>query len=241
MEAIEAMQGIAKQIADDGFAVCENLISSARVDAIIEALERASDTVHARKRGEQTYALRNILNAIPEVRELAHEPALFSMVQQILGADATPVKATLFDKTVEANWNLRWHQDNVIAVKERAEVDGFHGWTEKTGIPHVRPPVEILQQMLAARIHLDDTPEENGALMVIRGSHLHGRLSEEEYGNYIADTQNQIVCVAERGDVLFMRPLLLHCSKPALQPRHRRVLHIEYASGSLPHGLEWGE
>lgn len=26
------------------------------------------------------------------------------------------VKATLFDKTAEANRNLRWHQDNVIAV-----------------------------------------------------------------------------------------------------------------------------
>jgi len=39
--------------------------------------------------------------------------------------------------------------------------------------------VELLEQMLAARIHLDDCDETNGALRVLRGTHRLGRLSSE--------------------------------------------------------------
>ena len=50
----------------------------------------------------------------------------------------------------------------------------------KDGVPHVQPPVEILSGMLSIRVHLDETPESNGALRVIPGSHLLGRLSGSE-------------------------------------------------------------
>jgi hypothetical protein len=36
-----------------------------------------------------------------------------------------------------------------------------------------------------------------------------------------------------------MRPLLLHASSPAADPRHRRVIHLEFAAEPLPGGLEW--
>jgi hypothetical protein len=48
-------------------------------------------------------------------------------------------------------------------------------------------------------------------------------------------------CVAERGDVLLMRPLILHASSTAQRPRRRRVIHLEYAAGPLPGGVEWFE
>jgi hypothetical protein len=38
-----------------------------------------------------------------------------------------------------------------------------------------------------------------------------------------------------------MRPLLLHASSPAQRPGHRRVIHLEFAAGELPGGLEWHE
>ena len=43
------------------------------------------------------------------------------------------------------------------------------------------------------------------------------------------------------GDALLMRPLLLHASGRSTSPRHRRVLHIEYAAFALPQGLHWHE
>src|SRR5262249_2283791 len=126
-----------------------------------------------------------------------------------------PIKAILFDKTEGVNWSLVWHQDNVISVTERPantdEFRGFEAWSEKVGIPHVRPPVEILESILAARIHIDDCPADNGALKVIPGSHAHGRLSDDEINKW-KSCETAVICPARKGDVLFMRPLLLHSS-----------------------------
>jgi hypothetical protein len=43
------------------------------------------------------------------------------------------------------------------------------------------------------------------------------------------------------GGAVVMRPLLLHSSTTAATPRHRRVLHFEYAAVDLPRGLKWFE
>lgn len=37
----------------------------------------------------------------------------------------------------------------------------------------------------------------------------------------------------------FSRPLMLPASSQALRPRHRRVIHLAFASSELPAGLEW--
>jgi hypothetical protein len=36
-----------------------------------------------------------------------------------------------------------------------------------------------------------------------------------------------------------MRPLLLHASSAGFEPGHRRVIHVDYASGGLDAGLQW--
>ncbi len=41
------------------------------------------------------------------------------------------------------------------------------------------------------------------------------------------------------GGILAFHPLTLHASSPAAKPRHRRVVHLEFATGALPGGLEW--
>jgi ectoine hydroxylase-related dioxygenase (phytanoyl-CoA dioxygenase family) len=108
----------------------------------------------------------------------------------------------------------------------------------KRGVPHARPPVGVLENMVAVRIHLDDCDRDNGALRVIPGSHRHGIMSDEQIKSFI-EREESVVCEAARGSALLMRPLLLHSSGPAKSPRHRRVVHIEFAAGPLPGGLEW--
>jgi ectoine hydroxylase-related dioxygenase (phytanoyl-CoA dioxygenase family) len=85
---------------------------------------------------------------------------------------------------------------------------------------------------------LDNCDADNGALKVMPKSHLHGKLGSEQI-SYLGQTGKVHICTAKAGDVLVMRPLLLHSSSASVQPRHRRVLHIEYAALKLPGGLEW--
>jgi len=120
------------------------------------------------------------------------------------------------------------------------DAPGFMGWSVKDGVTHVHPPADILERMVALRIHLDHCGLENGPLRVLPGSHRHGKLDEEEIEHWRRTTEEVSCCVAQ-GDVLVLRPLLLHASSPAQSPSHRRVIQVEYACGPLPAGLRWFE
>jgi ectoine hydroxylase-related dioxygenase (phytanoyl-CoA dioxygenase family) len=128
-------------------------------------------------------------------------------------------------------------QDLTIVVRERREVPGFGPWTIKAGINHVQPPADILNHILGIRLHLDESGPDNGPLRVVPGSHKQGRLSAEKVAEW--QKANSVVCTVPRGGALLMRPLLLHASSACVAPKPRRVIHLEFAAGPLPGGLEW--
>ena len=142
-----------------------------------------------------------------------------------------PVRSLLFDKTPERNWPVALHRDTTITVQQRKAAPGYGRWTSKEGVVHVKPPDNLLESMVTIRLHLDDTPEENGALIVQPQSHLSARESSDEY-----------VCECKAGEVLLMKPLLLHSSRRSERPSRRRVIHVEFAHRSeLDPQLEWAE
>jgi ectoine hydroxylase-related dioxygenase (phytanoyl-CoA dioxygenase family) len=180
---------------------------------------------------------RNLLENA-KVRALATVPAIRSLAASVLGSSCFAVRALLFDKTPAANWKVVWHQDLTIATRERQEVPGFGPWTEKAEVPHVQPPVRILEQMLAVRLHLDPCHADNGPVRVIDGSHRRGRLSGADIERLRQEHQERD-CLVDEGGVLGFRPLLLHASAPAKAPSHRRVIHIEFSAAELPLPLSW--
>ena len=182
--------------------------------------------------------IRNLLDTSDAVRELSTSPSIRPLVTTVLGEEAFPVRSILFDKTEGANWKVPWHQDLTIAVAEKVETNGFGPWSVKTGVQHVQPPAFVLENMLSVRIHLDNCPAENGALKVIPGSHQAGRLSENESAQ-IGSRGPAVVCAARAGDTVLMRPLIVHASSASERPRHRRVIHLDYAAVSLPGKLRW--
>ena len=167
----------------------------------------------------------------------AVQPAT-ALAGAILGPEARPVRAVLFDKSAARNWALGWHQDRTVAVRARIDTPGFTDWTVKSGIPHVVPPVEILRRMLTVRIHLDPVGPANAPLLVVPGSHRLGRIPEPEIAA-VAERLGQAACPAARGDVWLYAALILHASDRAAAPTRRRVLQLLYSADSLPSGLEW--
>jgi ectoine hydroxylase-related dioxygenase (phytanoyl-CoA dioxygenase family) len=218
----------------DGFAIVPGVLSGVQIDRL-RTVAGAGDVL---RRGGSTFGGRNLL-ALPELRKIAAERAIRDLVSPGVGAAAIPVRALFFDKTPEANWPALWHQDLTIAVAQPHHLPGFGPWSMKAGIVHVEPPAELLAGMLTVRLHLDDCHEANGPLRVIPGSHGQGRLTRERI-QAIRQTTAETICLAPAGAALLMRPLLLHASSPAKEPRHRRVLHIEFArADALPPPLRW--
>ncbi len=181
--------------------------------------------------------IRNLLE-LRSVQDLIHVPALRAMATAWVGDDAFVVRGILFDKTPSANWKVAWHQDLTVAVREPRSAPDFGAWSTKEGVLHVQAPAHVLERMVAIRVHLDDCGLDDGPVRVLPGSHRHGRLSATQIKAWI-ERAEPVACPVERGGILAFRPLLLHASSPATSPGHRRVVHLEFASGSLPHGLEW--
>jgi Phytanoyl-CoA dioxygenase (PhyH) len=159
-------------------------------------------------------------------------------LDSLLPRGAVAVQCTLFDKSADRNWLVALHQDLSIPVQERVPNPECSGWCVKEGVLHVQPPVALLQTLTALRVHLDDCAADNGPLRIVPGSHRHGRLSIEA-ATALRHQHGERVCLARRGDVLAMRPLVLHASSKARAKAPRRVLHFLFGPKELPCGLKW--
>jgi ectoine hydroxylase-related dioxygenase (phytanoyl-CoA dioxygenase family) len=148
------------------------------------------------------------------------------------------VQCTLLDKSPAKNWLVSLHQDLSIPVASRMDDPGLSGWSEKEGQLYVQPPVNVLEQLVAVRVHLDGCTAKNGALRVVPGSHTQGRVDQGKTESLREQHGETLVPVAS-GGALVMRPLILHASSKAITPGARRVLHFLFGPTSLPLGLEW--
>lgn len=179
------------------------------------------------------------LFGVPGLEELLQTTGLVGRIAaSFIGDQARPVRAILFDKTASTNWSLAWHQDRVIAVQERVDVEGFGPWSRKHGALHVAPPFDLLSQMITMRVHLDPVPENNAPLLIAPGSHRRGRIPEPDVPR-VVDECGVAACLAEPGDVWVYSTPILHASERASAPMRRRVLQVDYATGELPGGLRW--
>jgi ectoine hydroxylase-related dioxygenase (phytanoyl-CoA dioxygenase family) len=213
-----------KNVEENGFAIVPECLAVQVVDDLCIQL------------GETKHAQRNLLR-IPEVRSLAVSEPIKQLVATFFSKECFAVRGMLFNKTPASNWKVVWHQDKTIAVRERKDVAKFGPWSMKAGVPHVQPPSSVMARMLAVRLHLDESHEDNGPLRVIPGSHRAGSLSAEEIA--IWRQRPSVVCTVPKGGAILMRPLLVHASSSSLKPETRRVIHLEFAGDELPHGLDW--
>jgi ectoine hydroxylase-related dioxygenase (phytanoyl-CoA dioxygenase family) len=174
----------------------------------------------------------------PAVIKLLANSALINLIHAAMGVKAFAYKATLFDKSTDANWLVAWHQDISIPVARRYEVPTWNGWSVKDGVNYVQPPSEVLSSLVALRIHLDECNISSGPLRVLKASHKLGRVLHEQCAALAASHEEQAV-TGGMGSALLMRPLLVHASSKATASERRRVLHLEFAAFELPQSLQW--
>ncbi|MEJ7807115.1 MAG: phytanoyl-CoA dioxygenase family protein, partial [Telluria sp.] len=148
------------------------------------------------------------------------------------------VQCTWFEKSAARNWLVPMHQDLSIPVAASVDDSSLCGWSLKEGIQFVHAPLEILEKLVAVRIHLDPCGPDDGPLRVVPGSHTHGVLSDDQAAD-LRLASGETVCVAPVGAALVMRPLLLHASSKGSGASARRVLHFVFGPRELPNGLRW--
>jgi len=211
-------------IEQDGYAILPNVFSPEKIVKLNASLESPA---LPRSRG----GIRHLLSR-PVVAETANDPHLLGIAQSILGDTAFPFRATLFDKSAGSNWLIIWHQDTALPVQEKHETPGWGPWSVKERVIYAHAPAEALNKILALRLHLGNSTEENGPLRVLPGTHALGILTDEEIEHQVAE-RVPVHCTVARGGVVAMRPLIIHASSKSQSTLSRKVLHIEYSSNSM--------
>jgi len=180
---------------------------------------------------------RNLLD-LAWCRSLAQTLRTYPVIAATLGESTVAVQCTYFDKNPNRNWRVAFHQDLAVPVSHRVDHPELTGWSHKEGQEYVQAPVSLLSRLMAVRLHLDPSTSSNGALRIIPGSHLAGRLSPAQVQAARASSE-AVTVAAQPGDALLMRPLVLHASSKVVVAASRRVLHFLFGPSSPGFGLRW--
>lgn len=216
---------------EDGVEIQSGLISDALINSVLREVS-ASDKKMPK------YGIRNAEKKFSKISDAIHSEKLLMEAKHILGKNPSKVRVIFFDKTPEKNWLVTWHQDHTVAVNKKFDAPEWEPWSIKDGVHHVQPPLDVLNQMVTFRLHLDRADEQNGCLKVIPGSHHKGILSHEEIQELVSENK-AISCIAEAGESVIMRPHIVHSSSKAIIPKHRRIIHVEFSSYKLPNHISW--
>jgi ectoine hydroxylase-related dioxygenase (phytanoyl-CoA dioxygenase family) len=209
------------KVEQDGYAIVPNVFTPQEGQNLALILE-SSNLPHSRA------GIRHLLSN-KAVAQMANDPRLLGIAQSILGSDAFPFKATLFDKSPDTNWLITWHQDTALPLREKHESAGWGPWSVKESIPYAHAPATALDRVVALRLHLDDSTSENGPLRVVPSTHRRGVLSDEEVEAIVSEAA-PLPCLVSKGGIIVMRPLTIHASSKSQAESARRVIHIEYAT-----------
>ena len=231
-----------ERLSQQGFLIVKSAIPLSYIDALKCDYQNL-------KSSEKRGGIRNAEKVLASVKDVVTSAEVVRLLQQYMpnrsnntehqlcDTEPTLVRAILFDKTPQQNWLVAWHQDKTVCVTHKKDLTGWGPWSLKGRVIHVQPPLPVLEQQLALRIHLDTANLENGCLKILPASHRAGLIDERKIPDM--NKEHAVACEAEVGDVLLMKPHVLHASSKAQKPASRRVLHLEFSTYRLPEGMAW--
>jgi hypothetical protein len=216
-----------------GFVLCPGAVEEPALGRLLDACSPTANTEQSRHRSGVTYGIRGLLWSSPTLKSGLDESGVSALARAAIGPDAFPIDAIFFDKQVEANWSVPGHQDRLMPMESGSVAPK----TVRNGVAYAEPPPQTLGALVALRVHFDAAGPDGGALEVIEGSHRLGILSAAAI-EAIPLAQYR-PCLAARGDILMLRPLVLHRSGRRVGAGQRRVLHVVYANEHPPGGQRW--
>ena len=218
---------LAERLSIDGVALVRAALSEAALAALWSMLEPETAVGAVRAGEREAYGARGLLLSRPRLGETLAELSLDRIAAEVLGVPGFAIDAMFFDKHGDVNWAVPAHQDVVVPVPVGAGADAARHIRCRHGVRYGEPAALVLQELVALRVHFDDALASNGGLSLATGSHVRGRLSDAEIRQLPHAAYRPYDC--RTGDVLLMRPLVVHRSPRSLGATHRRVLHVLYA------------
>jgi ectoine hydroxylase-related dioxygenase (phytanoyl-CoA dioxygenase family) len=215
-----------RELIEKGFSITNTIFSDEEIENLKKLINSPKDT----------YAIRQLFVKSPAIMEIVLSNDKFKrLISEVCEDDYFITKAIYFNKPAKSNWFVAYHQDISISVENKIEAESYTNWTNKKGQLGVVPPLEILENTVTLRIHLDDTDETNGALKVIPNSHNKGFIRVDEKFK-IHEHGEEKLCKVRKGEIMLMKPLLLHASQKSISSTDRSVIHMELCNRNISMG-----
>jgi hypothetical protein len=126
----------------NGFWIIPGAVDTKIINRLLDVFDTAlvvdSQSVRARSSKGHVYAARNLIESIPDVTTVWQAEPMLGLLREVLGEGCGLVRALFFDKPPERTWNLPWHKDTSISVKDNSAASpSFSRPTVKAEVPHV--------------------------------------------------------------------------------------------------------
>lgn len=231
---------LAREFADNGFCVVENVLSADEVAALRGVTERvvgaaagltAEDAVYDLEeshtpRDPRVRRIKKPHQVDPLYAAMARHPRITALLQRVIGADVRLHHSKVNMKSPRYGAPLEWHQD----------------WAF---IPHSN------MSMAIAAVMLDAVEADNGPVLFIPRSHK-GPLMDHHHDGYFVgaidpaaiDLAKAVPMTGPAGSMTLHHPMLVHGSALNQSDKPRRMLFYEYAAADawpLIYGVEYNE
>jgi hypothetical protein len=223
---------------ENGYSILSDFYSDKEISEIVTCLQNSEQSGTSFLITKDLVAIRQLIKNVPDLSDLLFNEKLTELISNLSQSNYFLTKSIYFDKPIQSNWFVAYHQDLSISVDKKADLKNYVNWTFKKGQYGVQPPIEVLKDTITIRIHLDKTDNGNGALKVIPKSHLNGIIRVESKNWNI---KNEFICEVEKGGVMLMKPLTIHASSRTTNGKQRRVIHLEFNKHKLAEPLAWLE
>lgn len=114
-----ALKPYKQQLNENGFAVIEQVFSTAEIQALTDAIEQADSSKTTFRKGTDVFAIRQFLKEVPQALPLIFTAKFQNLVRQLSKAHCFVVKSIYFDKPGNSNWFVSYHQDLTISVDKK--------------------------------------------------------------------------------------------------------------------------
>jgi hypothetical protein len=218
----EQTQKISEDFFRDGYAVIPNILTPDEIMALREKTDAIADAPDQAPQKHVSYVyeafvLRRGHEADPLFASMVTHPAIYSIVEAVLGKDA-PFNALNVIRNQPGQAISRWHVDDTLEFPLPEEIERFD--------PRIRMPV----LWLTVQVALSDIDSiEHGPTQFVPGSHYSGRRPNSQVDPAF-DGQGPVSVYCKAGDIYLTNHQCWHRGAPNTSDRVRYVMQLQYAT-----------